>query len=252
MKYLSIIVLSLFFGIIASEASNLGSLESLVEQWVGLRKEIVQERQAWNQKQQQWRQEIALLEKESNILEEEIAKARKFEANNAGEIAEQLKHKEMLRITVDEVGSVVDKTVSRILETEPAIPKPLRKDSLRRLKSENGNSKPHVTQRLQLLVASMEEIEKTENGIHTVRELLLIEGQRREMDIIYLGLGCGFAVSPDNSVAAIGYPAKEGWQWTAAHETAAEVRKLINIKNHELPPQIITLPINGNSGEVKP
>lgn len=98
----------------------------------------------------------------------------------------------------------------------------------------------------------MSEIEKTENGIHVVRELLMIEDQRREMDVIYLGLGCGFAVSPANSVAAIGYPAKGGWQWTASPEIAAEVRKLIDIKNHELPPQIITLPINAGAKGVRP
>jgi hypothetical protein len=251
MKYLLTIILSLFFGIFSVEASDLNSLEALVDQWVGLRKEIAQEKQTWNRQQQQWRQEIDLLEKESKLLDEEIAKARKFEATNAGEIAEQLKRRETLRKTVNEVGIIVDKTAAELSETVPMIPKPLRTERMIHLESENGRNTLPVTQRLQLLAAAMSEIEKTENEIHAVRELLVIDGQRREMDVVYLGLACGFAVSPDNSTAAYGYPAKDSRQWTTAPGLASEVRKLIDIKNHEQPPQIVRLPIKGGAREVK-
>jgi hypothetical protein len=69
------------------------------------------------------------------------------------------------------------------------------------------------------------------------------------MDVIYLGLSCGFAVSPDSSIAAIGTPDTTGWTWTAAPEIAADVRKLADIKNNQLPPQLITLPLTGRRRE---
>jgi hypothetical protein len=108
--------------------------------------------------------------------------------------------------------------------------------------------------RLQLLVGVLAEIDDLHAHTHVVRELLdLGHGQtRREMDVVYLGLACAYAVSTDNTFAAVGRPAESGWKWTANPSIAKTVRKLVRIQKKEEPPAIVALPLQGIPPEVQP
>ncbi len=72
------------------------------------------------------------------------------------------------------------------------------------------------------------------------------------MDVLYLGLACGYAVSTDNSIAAMGSPSGSGWQWTIQPDIAPEVRSLIQIQKKEQPPALVTLPMRGIAKAVQP
>ena len=73
------------------------------------------------------------------------------------------------------------------------------------------------------------------------------------MDVVYLGLARGYAVSPDDAFAATGIPSQDGWLWTADPSIADAVRKLVRIQNKSLPPALVTLPMDGHiPAEVQP
>jgi len=253
MKFIFLILLSFCCTTFAAETAKLSSLEALVEQWVNLRKEIAQEQQSRIKQKNQWQQEISLLTQESKLLDEQIAVADRFKAGSADKVAADLERKKMLRKSLNDAEDVINSLTATISEIIAKIPSSLLSENLKAI-SENGENsikKLPVTKRLQIMVTTLSEIEKLENNSHTVSEIIDIDNSRREMDVVYLGLACGFAVSADNSIAAIGSPDTKGWMWKATPEIAAEIRKLVDIKNHKLPPQLVTLPINGNVREVQ-
>ncbi len=254
MRNITLILLLVFCWGFSASASDLNSLEKLVGQWVGLRREISEEQRAWKRKESQWQQEIVLLEEESRRLDEMIWREKKLSSDKEGVTADQLARRDELTKVVADVGLVADRTAARLSEIVRFIPESLQSENIlrgcRQLFGKGELLPP--TRRLQHLVAALSEIESIQHRSHVVRELITLDGaSRREMDVVYLGLACGFAVSPDSSIAAIGYPAKTGWQWKADVGLTAEIRKLVGIKQKKLPPSIVNLPISGNIGEVK-
>jgi len=244
-----LILLTVFCGFFSARASDLNSLEELVGQWVGLRSEISEENQAWKSQKRQWQQEIALLEKESSRLNEMIALEKQLTQAKEGVVANQLERRDELRAVVVDVGLIADQYAVVVSAIKQRIPAPLQSENLVRGCDITSNTGLASTRRLQKLLSSLSEIEKIKHSSHIVRELIVIEGGgRREMDVAYIGLAMAYAVSLDNSVAAIGSPVSTGW--TKDLDIAADVRKLIDIKQQKRPPEIINLPINGAVGEL--
>jgi hypothetical protein len=251
MKYIYLILLSLCCTTFATETAELSSLESLVQQWVNLRREIAQEQQNRSRRKNQWQMEMSLLTKESKRLDKQIAAANKFKAGNADKIASDLERKKMLQKSLDNAADVVTRLTTNICEIIKQIPPSLLSENLKSIDAKDANIKLPVTKQIQITVSALSEIEKLENSIHSVSEIIDIDNSRRKMDVIYPGLSCGFAVSSDNSIAAVGRPNAAGWKWQSSPEIAAEVRRLVDIKNHELPPQLVTLPLPGTVREVQ-
>ena len=218
-----------------------------------LRGEIAEEQQAWKRKEHQWQQEIVLLEEESRRLDELIAREKQLSLDKEDVVAGQLEHKDELKKVVAGVGLVADRIATKLAEIVKYIPEPLQCDNISRACGLDESESLLPTSQLQIMVSALSEIESIQHSSHVVRELLTLEGGagRREMDVVYLGLACGFAVSPDNSVAATGCPTSNGWKWTEDSAIATEVRKLVGIRQQKLPPSIVNLPVNGNLGEVK-
>ena len=101
-----------------------------------------------------------------------------------------------------------------------------------------------ISQRLQLILSIYGEIERLENNVHVVKETLKTDsGKFQEMDVIYLGLSRGFAVSRDDKTAGIGLPFKNGWKWERRNGIAPEVRKAIAFYQREQMADFINLPL---------
>jgi hypothetical protein len=71
------------------------------------------------------------------------------------------------------------------------------------------------------------------------------------VDVLYIGLARGFAVTPDSDWAAIGVPDEAGWAWTPAPSNAGMIRKAIAVVNRQQTAQLVELPLQV-AGEVTP
>jgi len=238
-----------------AEPATLTTLEGLVGQWVGLHSQIAAEQQAWTRQEQQWRQEIALLNEEERRLEENIRKAETFDAAKESRASDQLARKTALQSALAEVDQIVERTAAEFAELIPRIPPSLVSEdfSLACRELMQTGHPGSSARRVQLLVGALAELETLQNRSHAVRELIDPgTGGRREMDVVYLGLARGFAVSPDDTTAATGHPSQTEWQWSLAPAIANEVRQLVRIQNKEAPPTLVTLPLSVNGGEGHP
>jgi len=239
-----------------AESASLVTLEELVGQWVDLRSQIATEKQSWKQQEDQWRREIALLHEEERRLDEQLERAAQFEAVKESRSSDQNARKAEIHDVFSRIEQMVDRAAADFCGLLPAIPPPLKSPDMARACREltDASRSDSLARRVQLLVGVLSELEGLQNQNHVVRELLELEpGHRREMDIVYLGLARGFAVSPDDSVALQGIPAESGWRWEALPSShAADVRAMVRILNEEQPPALVAIPVKGSFSEPQP
>jgi len=228
-----------------SQQKTTKTLEELVAEWVNLRRELTEEKESWEEEKAQLEQEQDLLKKEQETLQNEIAIAREESLSIESQRSQLVKRKKILNNAIEECIPVFREAEKDLREWRAVIPSSLLsppvKNAFDRLKNGLGQS---FTQRLQLIVSLYGEIERLQNGVHVVKEVLEIEpGSSREMDVVYLGLAQGFAVSQDNLIAGVGVPSESGWQWEWRNDIAPEVRKAVDFHSHEKTADFVHLPM---------
>ena len=241
---------------VRADSPSLTTLEGLVEQWVSLRGQTYAEQLAWDRQAEHWRQEIGLLREEERQLDAQLERTTRFEAAEDSRTTNQLARKTELSTALTGVSVIVDRAAITLSQLLPAIPPSLQSADIERATRELLD--PALSQsparRVQLLVGVLDEIETLQNRNHVVRELLDPgTGQRREMDVVYLGLARGYAISPDDAVLASGIPTQTGWHWSELDASATDaIRTLTRILNEEQPPAVVSIPMTGNFPEVQP
>lgn len=74
-------------------------------------------------------------------------------------------------------------------------------------------------------------------------EIREIDGERREIGVLYLGLTQAYYVDQSGKYAGYGSPTPDGWKWVAAPEIASSVRLAIDVFRTNVPPRFVTLPL---------
>jgi hypothetical protein len=114
--------------------------------------------------------------------------------------------------------------------------------------------KQSLAERAQRVVALYTQLEQLLNNFHVTQQMLSTGEGRRQVDVLYLGLANGFAVSADDQWAAIGTPGDRGWQWTPVPDQAGAIRDALNVIAQHEPARLVDLPlqVDLNEGEDTP
>lgn len=223
------------------------SLEDLVSKWVELRSRIASEKIDWKNSRENLVREISLLEKEKAGLEKQIAEAGDFAESIEKERAGLLAKHETLKNIEKNLKPVLDKAESAALKWKGKIPASLAGETGRLPadipETHEETERLTISQRMQGIIAFYTQLENLQHNIHLVRELVPSPEGRRELDVLYLGLAAGYAVSSDNSWSALGTPGKDGWTWVPAPELAGRIRKAVDVFNRQSPAQLVRLPL---------
>ena len=236
--------------------TDVDRLEALVAQWVRLRAETAEEKRVWREQKDQLNEEIALLEKEKADLVRALDQARETSSEADAARARLRSRRNELQDAQDALLPLLDQSEAAARAWMPRVPVSLQ-DSLR----EAFSRIPHTHQeaermtpsrRMQIVVAFYTALEGLQSSVHVVKEMLSTEdGKRREMDVLYIGLARGFAVTPDSTWAAVGVPGEKGWQWRPDASIAPSVRRGIEVHQRAKPAVLVPLPleVTGGKGE---
>jgi len=232
----------------ASQDGALDDLDRLVGRWMELRRTTADEKRAWEAQEQQWRTEIRLLEVEKAALEKEAAEARTLSTSVEKEGAAVLERKKGMTRNLYGLRPVLDRAESRLRHWESLIPSSLSgglTDVFRGLpRTQKEAEKRPLSERVQMVLALYARIESLQHGLHASREVLHIEDTPgRQVEVLYVGLARGFAVSADSKWAAVGVPCSEGWAWEARPGIAEEVRDAIDVLNRQKSARLVALPM---------
>ena len=230
------------------EKPSLSDFDALVGRWVELRSTLAAEKQSWEEDEQRWNEEIALLETEKAALLNEIETSSAFSATEDKKRMDLLTQKEKLDRELNSLRGVLDRAEASLRTWEPFLPEQLREQTapLFQALPQNETDAPHhsIVKRAQNVVALFTRIETLQNNVHATRETLDVAGQRRQVEVLYLGLACGFAVSANNDWAASGLPAAEGWRWTPGGVDPLAVRTALDVLNRQRTATLVELPLH--------
>jgi hypothetical protein len=226
----------------------LPALENLVGEWSRLRVAIADEQRSWKDQEDHWRTEISLLQMEAERLREELESAADVEASVETAQLDAQRNLDRLSQSFDGLRALLSPAENALRAWPDRLPSPLRVplDAAFQRLPKNPEEAALLTNgaRLQTVVAFYSEIDKLQQDVHFVKEVLARpDGSRQEMDVCYLGLARAFAVSPDNAWAAVGTPAENGWVWEPHPAIAERVRRAVSVYNRELAAELISLPL---------
>jgi len=107
---------------------------------------------------------------------------------------------------------------------------------------EADDSRESLQNRMRDLLKVTQAILAFQNSLHTDNELREIDGEKREIDVLYLGLAQAYYVDQTGKYAGYGTPAADGWKWVEAPQIAAQTRLAIDVLKTNVPPRFVTLP----------
>lgn len=230
--------------VFAEGTADVRTLEGLVGEWVDLRGAIAAETRDRATEEERLRAEISLLREELAMLERQ--RVSEGEDVMEAEQAALLARKAVMKRAIEGLEPVLDRAEERLRAWEAAIPpalsEPLR-ESFRALPAHAGR-RESTARRLQVVLALYAQIEALQHKVHVGRELLRVQpDERREVDVLYLGLARGFAVSHDGRDAWIGEPSDNGWRWTPSVRHGGAIQEAIRVARREAPAGWVRLPL---------
>ena len=90
----------------------------------------------------------------------------------------------------------------------------------------------------------LEEVLVAVHGLDTVKQMLETgDGERRELDVLYIGGAMGYYVSPDNSQSGLILRGPDGWKVSPRDGLASAVRHAIKVCRKEAPACVVELPV---------
>lgn len=231
----------------AREPSPLSTLEGLVGEWTDLRTAIATERREWTRQKGFLERETALLRKELFRLRSEKAELREVGSTAEEREAELSAERDGLRARLDAFRPVLDRAEAGLRRSLARVPEPLvgKLDAAGRLPaSAEAAEDLRVVDRAQTLASLMTALEDLQGEIHLARRLLPVGGNReRQVEVLYLGMARGFAVSANDDWAAVGVPGENGWTWTPEPDLAARARAAVSVLEQREPARLVRLPL---------
>ena len=230
------------------ESSRLQTLEALVEEWVALRDALSKESSDWEAERQALEAETALLTEERARLQERIKE-------QAAEKAESQKNRQTLSARRVELQkqlsalSALTATLESTLRDQMArVPVSLRQgieDGVRRLPATDAEAaRRSLSARMQTVMALCVQLEELNRDVHVVQELIpQPDGRKLLMDVVYLGLARGFAVSSDDRVAMTGSSDAVGWTWVSDPALSADIRAAHSVASRKDVARLLSLPL---------
>lgn len=236
-------------GITAAPSSiTINDLDSLVGRWMDLRSAIADETRQWQARQEQWQIEIRLLEEEKAKLEKEVQAFNRFATSIEKDRVEVLARKETMEAVLTQIQPQVFQAEQQLGSWQAKVPaalSPVLVKLFADLPSKQTDvSHVELTERLQRVVALLTQVETLQAGLHTTREILTTsDNQRRQVDVLYIGLARAFAVSPDDTWAAFGRPQAAGWDWSETPKLAPQIRQALQVLDRQKTVTLVALPM---------
>ena len=244
---LRLVLLCTFAGILRGWAEPpLQETRSTLEKWVETRALVSKTRSDWQSDKEMLEQTTQLLDRELKALEEQMSK---LSTNSTQAEKERNQTEESLKSSNESLNQAKQFASSfegKILKLTPQLPVPLQeilKPLLNRIPTDTANTKTMPTERVQVMVGILNELDKFNNAVSLFSEKRKSDkGDEIACETLYVGLGAAYFVNDKGDFAGTGSPGPTGWVWTPRSEIASSVREVVRIYRNERPAKFIPLP----------
>ncbi len=229
-------------------------LRTSVREWVEAMRKIQQEENDWSRDQEVLQNYKEGLQKEIEDLKRQIADARTRKAGAEQESLDQSNQRDRYAAAKDELSAVVRSLEENLATRLPLLPAPLLaepkvaqgiEDLQRDLRLPVEKRGEGVSKRLLNVINLLSEAEKFQQTVHLRQELHRnSDGREFNMQVIYFGLACAFAVNEDATYALAGRPGADGWKFEDRTDIAPRIQQLLATTTGDQDAAFITLPLS--------
>lgn len=228
---------------------DLAETRSTLKEWVELKKLISEEQSKWRVEKQTLEESIDLLQSEIEKLQTSID-AQEESATEAEQARVELtQEEEALKQASAAVKSVMDDLEAQTLDLMEYFPAPLKnREAITKLaaripKGPRERDASSLSQRLMNVVGILTEVEKFNSQVSVANGIEEINGERIQVDTIYMGLAVAYYVDGTRSEAGIMVPAKGGWEKIPDNALADRVATAVAMQRREATANFVNLPM---------
>lgn len=229
----------------ADEApSDAARLQAKAEKWIEVRQLISRENSGWREQKSTW-------EALNEIRKTEIEKLTEFAETAEERVEELLSEEDAHAEERSELRSWRGDAAGRVARLEASLrpllsrfPEPLRnsvEEPLTRIEAADPDRA--LQDRTRDLVLVLQAYREFQQSITLDRDVREIDGKAREVEVLYLGMTRAYFVDASGRHGGFGFPSSEGWIWEEDDSIAPEVRRAIAMKDNEVAPGFVRLPI---------
>jgi septal ring factor EnvC (AmiA/AmiB activator) len=241
------VLLTVLTAAIAAHAETpMNETRSTLEKWVETRQLVSRTKSEWQSDKEMLQQTIELLNRELKAVDEQMTKlnTNTVQADKERALAEaSLKSSNE---SLEKSKEFTTRFEEQIRKLVPQLPNPLQdtlKPLLNRLPADAATTKMAPTERVQVSVGILNELDKFNNAVSLFNEKRKnAKGEEVAVETVYIGLGAAYFVNESGDFAGTGTPGAAGWEWNVKPELAPSVREVIRIYRNERPAKFIALP----------
>jgi hypothetical protein len=242
----TLICLAAPFALAAGADSKLSDARSTLEKWVETRQLISKTHSDWQTDRETIEQTIKLLERELKGVEEQFGKL----STNSTQADKERRETEAAIKAANDALEPAQKFAmefeAQLLKQVPQLPLPLQeilKPLLAKMPADPAGTKMRVTERVQVIVGVLNELDKFNNAVTIFSEKRKNAGGAEiAVETVYVGLGAAYFVNDAGDFAGAGTFGANGWEWAIKPEIAPQVREVIRIYRNEHPAKFVALP----------
>jgi len=237
------------FGALSAETMNddVDNTRAILEKWVETRRIISQEQHDFAISKEMFDERIKLTENEIKSLKVKIKEAEDSITatdKKRGELIDENGKLKGASASLAGITNALEKRTKSLLKQIPDSIHERVKPLSQRFPDNSKETKLSLGERFQNIVGVLNEINKFNGEMTVVSEVLnLPGGSSAEVTALYMGIGQGYYVNGDGSLAGIGTASPQGWSWTPANESATEIGDAIAILKNEKIASFVRLPI---------
>ena len=185
--------------------------------------------------------ESLLLEGQGGLAAEEVdlknsIKLAKEERDSSDkDSVELVNKKKKLEDVTKLIDSEITKFENRILELDKVLPRPLRDKiapQYETMRLSEEKERNWFSKKVQNLLAALTEIEKFQNKITDVSEIIKVKDVEQQVDTLYFGLSIAYAVNKTGDWAAVA-TGNSGWEFNERKELGEKIKQLVQIARKE-------------------
>ncbi len=221
-----------------------GAVQETIEQWVDTRKTISVERSEWQAEKTTLEGLNQIRRKESEQLGEFAAAARERVTELAGKREDFATEEQQLKAWRKALETEIEEFEKRLRPLVSQFPPPLRAEvNEAAIRLEAIDTTAPLQNRVRDILLVVQAWQDFHNSITLDSELREIDGQKREVKLLYLGMSQAFFVDTSGRYAGFGVPTAEGWKWSEEKALAPRIQLAIEVHSRSETPQFVRLPV---------
>lgn len=230
----------------AESSDKLSATRGTLQTWVETRQLVSKTRSDWQADKETIQQTTLMLERELKGVEDKFSK---LSTNNVQAEKERAETEASIKASNEGLAPAQQFAAEfegKVRALVPRLPDPLKdilKPMLARLPAEGSNTTMKATERVQAIVAILNELDKFNNAINVFSEKRKNEaGAEVSVETVYVGLGAGYFVNDSGDFSGMGTPGSAGWEWSNKPDLSGNIREIIRIYRNERPAKFVSLP----------